>query len=866
MRPIEKTANDLFQKLRSRFSPVTLGDEKSESTTEPSEARFFNLIYKEGEDAVGPISISLVDGRGMKVFYGEQIVDAVQDKAAWYGFLKELREFAKRNLLTFDARDLAKDQLDSRDFNWLSKADGTMKEKDVNISESMMYGSKRRSYQAFESVKIIVQHSKSVDEAVPGARSRSIHGIYLERSDGERYKFPYNYLTGARAMARHVSEGGTPYDDLGKHILGMIGEMRDLSKFARMTRSHAMEDEAANDIRSKIVERYQGLKATLGAMSNQNGYKTYTENYKPSDADANGKLDEIKEIFTKKVWDQKMEQLLPAVGRALASSKINEASPSVERMVKDPNKLLVLKADPAADQMLRKAKFTDAMGLMGFILSDIASRAIGDDMDPLANFASDVADRLGDRELDPKDKQLAMLLSKRYMDDIKKMATDPEYTSMVRKDPSDIYGKKKKREGGFHEAEAYEAWANDVVKVDEADHDWAMDWMESGVARSIFRRIQMQHADLLSKYGLDKVLNAVQDQVEFVGDVEEIGSSDVSAWVNQIMRSLSVDEATTQGTAPTQGTQDPRQKANIAQAAKNVSRVTKAAGIQTPPGVIAQGMAAQQAGKMPGKQTMQTIGGLGNTIMQAAASDPRKAAALTAMMRKMVTQGKFDEAAVRDILEAPLAGAPAMKNPTQRAYDPKNPSWAGAGVAMPAAGAQAVNRDLKTDLLQPPPVVNRAAKTDLIQPQTVNRAAKTDMLPTAPAPTSSVTVQKGDTMWDLYTKQYGKAPTMAQLDKIAKASGIKNKDLIMPGQKIVFNSQEDDAEPVMEKELSVKDDQDGDGDSDFADVMVARRVKSGEPKDKAISATKNKPYNEADINEDKLMSESLQLLKVLAGI
>lgn len=131
MRPIEKTAEDLFQKLRARFSPITLGNEESESTSEPSQARFFNMIYKEDDRQIGPVSIGLVDGRSMKVFFSQQLVDAVTDKSAWYNFLKELREFAKRNLLTFDARDIAKDQLDSRDFNWLSKVDGTIDRKSV---------------------------------------------------------------------------------------------------------------------------------------------------------------------------------------------------------------------------------------------------------------------------------------------------------------------------------------------------------------------------------------------------------------------------------------------------------------------------------------------------------------------------------------------------------------------------------------------------------------------------------------------------------------------------------------------------------------------------------------------------------------
>jgi hypothetical protein len=48
----------------------------------------------------------------------------------------------------------------------------------------------------------------------------------------------------------------------------------------------------------------------------------------------------------------------------------------------------------------------------------------------------------------------------------------------------------------------------------------------------------MQHTDLLKQYGPEAVLRAVEEVADFVGDVEEIGSSDVSAWVNQVTRSL----------------------------------------------------------------------------------------------------------------------------------------------------------------------------------------------------------------------------------------------------------------------------------------------------------------------------------------
>lgn len=135
-----------------------------------------------------------------------------------------------------------------------------------------------------------------------------------------------------------------------------------------------------------------------------------------------------------------------------------------------------------------------------------------------------------------------------------------------------------------------------------------------------------------------------------------------------------VKEATTTGTVGTTGTtrsanpnsvanQNPQQdKAKQFQAAKNISRVAQAAGINTPPNVIDQAMTASTQGKPMNRNAMTTIGGLGNTIMQAAGSDPQKAAALTAMMKKMVKEGH--EATVRKMLRefTPMGGSVPGRN------------------------------------------------------------------------------------------------------------------------------------------------------------------------------------------------------------
>ena len=60
----------------------------------------------------------------------------------------------------------------------------------------------------------------------------------------------------------------------------------------------------------------------------------------------------------------------------------------------------------------------------------------------------------------------------------------------------------------------------------------------SAVTGAITRRIITQHPDLLQKFGPVAVTQAIDDVADFVGDVEEIGSSDVSGWVRQVVQSL----------------------------------------------------------------------------------------------------------------------------------------------------------------------------------------------------------------------------------------------------------------------------------------------------------------------------------------
>jgi hypothetical protein len=62
--------------------------------------------------------------------------------------------------------------------------------------------------------------------------------------------------------------------------------------------------------------------------------------------------------------------------------------------------------------------------------------------------------------------------------------------------------------------------------------------IDNPVAGAITRRIMSQRLDLLKQYGPELVVAAIDNVADYVGDVEEIGSSDVSAWVSQVERML----------------------------------------------------------------------------------------------------------------------------------------------------------------------------------------------------------------------------------------------------------------------------------------------------------------------------------------
>lgn len=321
MRELDKISTELFDKLRSRFENVSIGDEKAKSTTDQSQARFFNFDYVDGKGKnYGNITISIVDGNSLKIIFSKNITDELENEEQdeWFNFLRGMRKFAKRNMLTFDTRDINRTNLRVRDIEQLSKNDGSYRSHELDLAESRLYGSSRSSYQTMGPVRLIVRHSDSIDETVQGARARNIEAIFVETHLGERFLLPFKKLTPARAMARHVSQGGSIQDDIGQHITSMVNEMSDLSIFVRKMRNRTFEDAETTGMVEASIERYNQLHSQLTHMRGPKGYRNFVENFQPDNAIMEDDMDieALKERFVQKIFDDRLSEALPHVYRA----------------------------------------------------------------------------------------------------------------------------------------------------------------------------------------------------------------------------------------------------------------------------------------------------------------------------------------------------------------------------------------------------------------------------------------------------------------------------------------------------------------------------------------------------------------------
>ena len=327
MESINGIASDLFYKVRSRFSGLKLGTETGEITIIPEDARFFDFGYKDEDMEIGHITISLAEPNSMKVYFSTNITEDMDSgqKNQWYRFLKELRGFAKRRLLSFDTRDITKDSLDRRDYKFLTRNAQPEVQPETGIGESVMneshmYGTRNTSYQKLLDTKLIVKHNQSLkDDFSPGARSRNISALFIENQEGERFKYPFVHLAGARAMQRHVANGGLPYDDLGKSIISVSEEIAQLKSFSNYVVRNDLMNSENNSIIERSMQALDQLRETISRLAKQKYYEEYKDSFQLRETSdiPEEVIEDYTNKFTVKNFNENIKTVFPIIYRLM---------------------------------------------------------------------------------------------------------------------------------------------------------------------------------------------------------------------------------------------------------------------------------------------------------------------------------------------------------------------------------------------------------------------------------------------------------------------------------------------------------------------------------------------------------------------
>jgi len=302
-------SQQLYDLLVTRdFDPKSL-NAMGKPTVNPSEADLFSFNFKTENKEYGTVVVLVNGDNDLEVFYGDNLGKAMDsgDKGDWYDFLGAVRNLAKRHLLTFSLNNMNK--LKYQMSSMADLAEGL-------VLEAWKGQGKNKSYNNQPgNAKVVIQHSRAIGE--DEQRFRNIGALFVENAQGERFKMPFKSIGGAKAMARHVSEGGNPYDSFGQHISEIVNEINTLGKFIRASRGNQFaQNDQALGIVEDAVNHYADLKRKAKKMIGKRGYKEIFSGYDPMVVtELDETIEQVREVFVNSAVDSRIEEALPILAK-----------------------------------------------------------------------------------------------------------------------------------------------------------------------------------------------------------------------------------------------------------------------------------------------------------------------------------------------------------------------------------------------------------------------------------------------------------------------------------------------------------------------------------------------------------------------
>jgi hypothetical protein len=358
----------------------------------------FDYIAGSGKN-YGTVVCLLGADNNFEIYFGDNLGRGMEfdDKANWYEFLDQLRNFSKRNLLRYDLQNL-------RRLKYTMAGMAAIKE---GLFEGY-YGNRKVSYAGEPTqARLMIKHDRALGEN--DARFRHVESLFIETVAGERFRLPFKKLAGGRAMLEHVRHGGTPYDARGQHIVEMVEQINVLSQFRRAHQGRVFEG-AAGELVAETTEYLNRLRHNLKSVSHDRGYTQYFESWSPADVSESDLIvEDLKSLFVETRIDPRIEQALPMLARIQKEAhamkeaeifeswadRILEGTWELPDTPEQQDKLKMLMSQPltaGADGMNATEQLYDLVGddVLFDIVNDIA------DIDPDANIWDDkrVQDRL----------------------------------------------------------------------------------------------------------------------------------------------------------------------------------------------------------------------------------------------------------------------------------------------------------------------------------------------------------------------------------------------------------------------------------------------------------------------------------------
>lgn len=256
----------------------------------------------------------------------------------------------------------------------------------VMESWSRMFGSAKTSQQTLENVRILVKHKVAVDENVRGSRTRHIGAIFLE-CNGERFRFPHNYLPGARAMAQHMAHGGAMTDKVGSYIAESTGQLLKLQSFNRYVTTNKLINEDSSGIVETVKENIETIRTELKKLTGVKTYETVKARLETFEREplAEDDTSQLKELFTIRRFDEKFEEVLPIVKQL-----VQERDTYYKRIEEAAANIVLLRRESINKTPM--FEFASENARLGFKISELSLRMV--ENEELSGFVNKIGTKL----------------------------------------------------------------------------------------------------------------------------------------------------------------------------------------------------------------------------------------------------------------------------------------------------------------------------------------------------------------------------------------------------------------------------------------------------------------------------------------